>query len=313
MLELLYLLTDYNFCRRESVASNYSDFDSYKAASSHTTTPRPGSVASVTSSMSRETLVTGSVKVEQPKLREAKRVDSITPLTSSVEHAPVRRSSQASIKSQDLTSGHSRSMPEARVKSQSVKVSEWSDRASVISQESRISKSTKSVRETAPRSRSASMSEAENRSGRDDTSARDSRIPRDSRRTKSGRSKARLNSAMNSDYQGSISDSDQRETIQFSEEMKAKQRETGARFSHASSSRSSTMEKSAGRMQNLFKTATEGLSDSNKTILDEANGDEDVSRDPGRASGVTVSSESSNLRRLDSVIGQLEFDEMMSA
>lgn len=195
-----------------------------------------------------------------------------------------------------------------------MKVGEWSDRASMISQESRKStKSSKNTKETAARSRSASISEVENASIRDSNSSiRDSNLPRESRRTKSTGSRSRLNSGTSSDFEGSLSESEQRETIQFPDELKAKQREASERFSVASSAASSTMDKSTGRMQELFKTATENLHQSNKGISNAEEEVDDAADDTKRASGVTVSSNSSNMRRLDSVIGQLEFDEMMS-
>lgn len=301
------------FSRCDSVASNYSDFDSYKSATSQNATPRPGSVASFASSRSKETLTTGSVIVDQPKLREAKRVDSVRPAASSASYEPARRGSQSRVDSQELPSSLSKSLPAARAKSQSVKVGEWNDRSSVFSQESRKStKSVKSSKESMPRIRSAIMSEVETSLVRGITLAGDNNATAHAnKRTKSTSSRSRLNSGAGSDFEGSLSDSEQRETIQFPDELRDKQRQVSERFSVTSSSDSSTMDKSTGRIQDLFKTATRNLDESKRRTIgsEETDGE---SEDHKRASGVTVSSDSSNLRRLDSVIGQLEFDEMMT-
>lgn len=325
--------------RGDSMMSNYSDYNSYKSATSQNSTPRPGSVTSVASAGSREILTTGSVKVDQPKLQEAKRVDSLRTSGGAfalTAYEPARRGSQASVASQEtassmnnsagsqaslsdqgLSNSLTKSLPPApRIRSQSAKVSEWNDRASVASQEPRKStRSSKSVRTSAMKSRSASMSEVETISDRSSSVPGDSTMSEKSaKRSKSTASaRYRVTSGAGSDYEGSLSDSEQRETIQFPEELQAKQREASTRFSAASSAPStSTMDKSSGRMQDLFQTATQNLRSSVSRKQSAVDDDNDAADEQKRVSGVTVSSNSSNLRRLDSVIGQLEFDEMMS-
>lgn len=278
------------WCRCDSLASSYSEFDSYKSASSEassTTTSRPASVASNASSQA--TLVTGTVKAERPKLSRSSRVNSVS---ASVTE-PVRRDSQASVKSESVPESRAstaRSIP--RAQSQYASVGEWSESVTRESQD--MKKASKSRK-----SRSSSMSEVETNS-----------TPRRSQsksRTRSRTASRAGSSRPGSDYEGDLSESEQRETLYLPEDLKVKQREAAERLSVASSAPSSTMEHSTSRMKQLFDTATAGLR-SPARVDNASEGDASA-----RESVATVSSNSSNLRRLDSVIGQLEFDEMMSA
>lgn len=299
------------------MSSDYSDSDSHQSVASRGETCRPGSVASIGSTRSKETLTTGVVKVDRPKLREAKRVDSMRPTSSSLPLRPVQRSSQDSlVEGADLPASLPKSLPTARVRSQSAKVAEWNERISVLSQESgKSDHSTKNTKEhmSANRVRSASTGRVDSSSVRDSSlSMRDSTLCQESRSTGSTGFRSRLTSGAGSDYEGSLSDFEQRETIQFPEELTVKQREASERLSEASSTASSTMLHSTGTMQALFNTADATRRESNQEVPDAAEEVDEAVEDVKRVSCVTVSSNSSNLRRLDSVIGQLEFDEMMS-
>lgn len=253
-------------------------------------------MASVASS--KGTITTGSVKVERPKLREPSRGVSVQSLKVAVVE-PSRPNSQASIQCSEVA-------PSARAGGRSTgqhaKVSELGDRVAHTSRgslESSLESSGRSVKV-----RSSSMSEVE--TGCLTGSERESRQKASIRSRSNSQSRAsniRASSSVGDEEEAL----DQRATVELPEELKLKQREVAARISVASSATSSTMEHSTSRMKKLFESA------SDNTRLSVSSEAEKLDDTKARASVATVSSNSSNLRRLDIVIGQLEFDEMMSS
>lgn len=249
-------------------------------------------MASVASS--KGTITTGSVKVERPKLREPSRGVSVQSLKVAVVE-PSRPNSQASIQSSEVAPS---ARAGGRITGQHAKVSELGDRVAHTSRGS-LESTGRSVKV-----RSSSMSEVE--TGSLTGNERESR-QKASIRSRSN-SQIRASSIRASSSVGDEEEAlNQRATDELPEELKLKQREVAARISVASSAPSSTMEHSTSRMKKLFESASDNA---RLSVSSEA---EKLDDTKARASVATVSSNSSNLRRLDSVIGQLEFDEMMSS
>lgn len=253
--------------RQDSTASAYSQPDKPDPATNILS--RESSTKSTASS--RPTLTTGSVKVDQPKVRDIGSSMSVGNSTAvqSVATSTYSESLESTLPSEGRKSSNKKSvssaMRAARVKSQSAQVSEWSDTASMMSQES--SKTSKSGKSNKSKQVGVSWE-----------------------RTPSIASSSGDNRSLAGSLHDLQSDQDARETLQLPEDLLRKQKEAAERWSRTTSSAPSSSKSSV--------TASENL---------------DKQDDPQkRESSASASSSGSNMRRLDSVMGQLNFDDSNS-
>jgi hypothetical protein len=255
--------------RRDSTESTYSEFDSYAAprpSQDLTRVPSYGSTSSL-----KDTISTGSVRVDVPKVRNLTRGSSMH------SNAPSLVGSVSEWPEDTIVKRGTMQVPPAvrraaRAKSQHALISTWSDTASVVSTN------------TESNSRSSSGNRKSSRSGR---------------------SRSRSNSRADSGYDISTTaeEPDQRETLRLPGDLVQKQREAVERYSSASRGGSSTGTASRNGGESTgtpYAPAGIATPDQYQEALRK------------RGSAVTVNTSASKMRRLDSVIGQLDFDDTTS-